>query len=208
MTLENHFISVRPGDISGKDRYGLLTSLVVPRPIGWISTRSAGGDPNLAPYSYFAALAGSPPLVGMSIGSRGGEPKDTLVNVRETGNFCVNVCSEDLLEAMNLSSGEYPAQVDEFGLSGLTIMEGREVKAPFVQEAPAILECVLFKEVGLEPAKNVLIIGEVVCFHVSRSLGLQPGAMAVDPAGLRPVGRLGQDRYLLPREILELRRPK
>lgn len=208
MSMNNQFISVRPGDLSGSDRYGLLTSLVVPRPIGWISTRSAGGDPNLAPFSYFAALAGSPPLVGMSIGSRSGGPKDTLVNVRETGSFCVNVCSEDLLAAMNISSGEYPAHVDEFVLSKLTIMEGEEVDAPFVSEAPAVLECVVFKEVGLEPAKNVLVIGEVVCFHISRALGLLPGSWAVDPAALRPVGRLGQDRYLLPRDILELPRPK
>ena len=208
MSLEQNFISVRPRDISGSDRYGLLTSLVVPRPIGWISTRSAGGHPNLAPFSYFAALAGSPPLVGMSIGARSGEPKDTLVNVRETGTFCVNVCSEDLLEAMNISSGEYPPDVDEFTLSKLTMMEGQEVEAPFVLEAPAVLECVMFKEVGLEPAKNVLVIGEVVCIHISRSLGLVPGHWAVDPAALRPVGRLGQDRYLLPREIFTLPRPK
>jgi len=208
MSLEQKFISVRPRDISGSDRYGLLTSLVLPRPIGWISTRSASGHPNLAPFSFFAALAGSPPLVGMSIGARAREPKDTLVNVRETGIFCVNVCSEDLLEAMNISSGEYPPDVDEFTLSKLTMMEGQEVEAPFVLEAPAVLECVVFKEVGLEPAKNVLVIGEVVCIHISRSLGLVPGHWAVDPAALRPVGRLGQDRYLLPRDIFTLPRPK
>jgi flavin reductase (DIM6/NTAB) family NADH-FMN oxidoreductase RutF len=208
MDFADSFYSVRPGDLSGADRYGLLTSLVVPRPIGWISTRSAEGDPNLAPFSYFAALAGSPPLVGVSIGFRGGEPKDTLVNARETGVFCVNVCSEDLLEAMNVSSGEYPPDVDEFGLSKLTMIEGEEVEAPFVGEAPAVLECRVVREVGLDPAKNVLVIGEVVCFHVSRSLGLIPGNWVVDPAALRPVGRLGQDRYLLPREILELPRPR
>lgn len=208
MNLQKDFISVRPGDISGSDRYGLLTSLVVPRPIGWISTRSAQGQPNLAPFSFFAALAGSPPLVGMSIGTRGGEPKDTLVNARETGAFCVNVCSEDLMEAMNISSGEYPPHVNEFVLSDLTMMAGQEVDAPFVFEAPAVLECVVFKEVGLEPAKNVLVIGEVMCVHISRSLGLVPGRWAVDPSALSPVGRLGQDRYLLPREVLEMPRPK
>jgi flavin reductase (DIM6/NTAB) family NADH-FMN oxidoreductase RutF len=208
MSLEDSFISVRPGEISGRERYALLTSLVVPRPIGWISTRSAVGVPNLAPFSYFAALAGSPPLVGVSIGSRGGEPKDTLVNIRETGAFCVNVCSEELLEAMNVSSGEYPPDVNEFVLSRLTMAEGEEAGAPFVGEAPAVLECRVFKEVGLEPAKNVLVIGEVVCVHLSKSLGLLPGSWAVDPMALRPVGRLGSDRYLLPREIVEIPRPK
>ena len=109
---------------------------------------------------------------------------------------------------MNISSGEYPPDVDEFTLSKLTMMEGQEVEAPFVLEAPAVLECVVFKEVGLEPAKNVLVIGEVVCIHISRSLGLVPGHWAVDPAALRPVGRLGQDRYLLSRETFTLPRPK
>ncbi len=208
MPASNDFLSVRPENLSGQERYGLLTSLVVPRPIGWISTRSLDGVLNLAPFSYFTALASTPLLVGASIGSRKGEPKDTLTNTRDTGAFCVNVCSEDLLEAMNVTSGEYPDSVDEFLLAGLTALEGEVVGAPFVAEAPAILECDLFKEVELAPASNVLIIGEVRAVHLSRSLELLPGTWAADPQSLRPVGRLGMDRYFLPREIKKVPRPR
>jgi flavin reductase (DIM6/NTAB) family NADH-FMN oxidoreductase RutF len=208
MPASTEFFSVRPENLSGQERYELLTSLVVPRPIGWISTRSLDGVPNLAPFSYFAALASSPLLVGASIGARKGQPKDTLRNMRETGAFCVNVCSEDLLEAMNVTSGEYPESVDEFAVAELTALEGEVVGAPFVAEAPAILECEMFKEVKLGEAPNVLIIGEVKAVHLSRSLDLLPGTWAADPRSLRPVGRLGMDRYFLPREIKEVLRPR
>ena len=202
------FSSVRPENLSGPERYQLLTSLVVPRPIGWISTRSSDRVPNLAPFSYFAALASSPLLVGVSIGLRGGEPKDTLRNIRAVGAFCVNVCSEDLLEAMNVSSGEYPPGVDEFAVAELTALEGAVVDAPFVGEAPAALECELSKEVDLGEAPNVLIIGEVKTVHLSRSIGFLPESWAVDPRSLHPVGRLGMDQYFLPRELKKVPRPR
>jgi flavin reductase (DIM6/NTAB) family NADH-FMN oxidoreductase RutF len=208
MATSRDFVSVRPQELSGRDRYDLLTSLVVPRPIGWISTRSPQGLPNLAPFSYFAALASSPLLVGASIGSRRGEPKDTLRNARETGAFCVNVCSEDLLEAMNLTSGEYPPSVDEFALTGLTPVGGEVVGAPWVGEAPAALECELIREIELGEGPNTLIIGEVKAVHLKTSLQRFPESWAVDPSSLRPVGRLGRDRYLLPGEIRVLPRPR
>lgn len=201
------FLSIRPEDLSGPDRYNLLNSLVIPRPIGWISTRGQEGTHNLAPFSYYAALSASPLLVGASIGQRGGEPKDTLKNVRECGAFCVNVCSEELLEAMNLTSGEYPASVDEFTVAGLEAREGTAVDAPWVAQAPAVLECELFKEVGLGDAPNVLLIGEVKLVRLSNTVQPSPGSWDVDPESLGAVGRLGKNRYLLTREIRELARP-
>lgn len=202
------FLTTRPGDLSPRERYQLLTSLVVPRPIGWISSRSQEGAANLAPFSYFAALSANPLLVGASIGLRRGAPKDTLRNIRSTGAFCVNVVSEDLLEKMNATSGEYPPEVDEFALVGLTPMRGEEVDAPWVGEAPAVLECTLFREVELGEAPNVLVIGEVRAVHLSRSVTLAPGTWAVEPWSLRPVARLGGDRYALLGEVREVPRPK
>ena len=111
---------VLPDELRGREQYELMTSLVVPRPIGWISTCSAGGVPNLAPFSYFAALAVRPMLVGVSVGHRRDGPKDTLVNIRETGEFCVNVVTSSLLEAMNKTSGDYGPDVDEFEVAGLS----------------------------------------------------------------------------------------
>jgi len=208
VTDPGSFFTALPGELSPRERYHLLTSLVVPRPIGWISTQSPEGVPNLAPFSYFAALSASPLLVGASIGLRRGDPKDTLRNIRSTGAFCVNVVSEDLLEKMNATSGEYPPEVDEFALVGLTPVQGEAVDAPWVREAPAVLECTLFREVELGEAPNVLVIGEVRLVHLSRSLAMVPGTWAVEPRSLRPVARLGGDRYALLGEVREIPRPK
>ncbi len=208
MTAPASFLTTRPGDLSSRERYQLLSSLVVPRPIGWISTRSQEGVANLAPFSYFAALSSNPLLVGASIGLRGNDPKDTVRNIRATGAFCVNVVSESVLEEMNASSGEYPPEVDEFALAGLTAVQGVEVDAPWVGEAPAALECSLFREVDLGESPNALVIGEVKAVHLSRALELAPGTWAVEPRSLKPVGRLGGNRYALLGEIREIPRPK
>lgn len=208
MADSREFVTVRPGDLSGRERYDLLTSVIVPRPIGWISTRSGQGNRNLAPFSFFNALATSPPMVGVSIGFRGDEPKDTLRNIRETGAFCVNVCSEDLLEAMNLTSGEFGPSVDEFQVAGLTPMDGEVVEAAWVAEAPVAMECRLFEEVPLGESKNVLVIGEVLAIHLAPWLERLPESWAVSPESLRPLGRLGRDRYLLSGKVRELPRPK
>ena len=200
--------TVQPDALSRRERYQHMTSLVLTRPIGRISTVSSAGVRNLAPYSFLKALTASPPMVGVSIGVRAGEPKDTLVNIRETLAFAVNICSEDLLEAMNATSGEFGPSVDEFEVAGLTAEAGEVSAAPVVGEAKAILECVLFREVDLGAAPNVLVIGEVKAIRLSQELEVGPGNWAVDPAVLRAVGRLGGDRYSLLRDIVELPRPR
>jgi flavin reductase (DIM6/NTAB) family NADH-FMN oxidoreductase RutF len=195
-------------EVGGRDRYQLLTSLLVPRPIGWLSTRSSGGVPNLAPFSYYAALSATPMLVAVSIGSRGGAPKDSLANIRETGEFCVNVVTERHLAAMNESSAEHPPEVDEFAASGVRMAEAELVDAPYVAECPAVFECRLFREVELGDAPNALVIGEVLGVRLAAELPLLPGTHLVDPHALRPVGRLGGDFYGLLREVPILPRPK
>jgi flavin reductase (DIM6/NTAB) family NADH-FMN oxidoreductase RutF len=198
---------VVPGDLPHKYRYQLLSSLIVPRPIGWISTRSGSGVLNLAPYSYFNAISASPPMVAVSINMRRGEPKDTLANIREIRAFCVNVVSSHLLEAMNASSADVTPEVDEFALAGLTPAQGSEVDAPRVLEARASLECTLFKEVDLGEAASKLVIGEVKLIHLSDSLRMEPESWAVDPESLSPVGRLGTNAYSILGEIRRVPRP-
>lgn len=193
--------------LSGRERYQLLTSLVVPRPIAWVSTRSADGRRNLAPFSYFAALSATPFLVGVSVGHRGGAPKDTLRNARETGAFCVNVVTEGQLSVMNETSGEYPPEVDEFERAGLASAEAESVDAPYVAGCPAVLECRLFKEVELEGAPNTLLIGEVLGVRLSAALRLVEGTYFAHTESLRPVARLWGDLYSLVGETPALARP-
>jgi len=199
---------IRTADISGKERYQLLTSLVVPRPIGWLSTFAKDGTPNLAPFSYFAPLADTPMLVGASIGWRAGEPKDTLRNILDTRAFCINVVTEPQLEAMNATSGDYPPEVDEFKAAGLPMAEGSVVRAPFVENCPAVMECRLYKEVELGTAANSLVLGEVLAVRVAPEIRFVPGAYHVETESLRPVGRLFAGGYTLLGKIKTIPRPR
>jgi flavin reductase (DIM6/NTAB) family NADH-FMN oxidoreductase RutF len=199
---------VHPDELRGREQYQLMTSLVVPRPIGWISTYATDGTPNVAPFSYFAALAVRPMLVGVSIGHRRHGPKDTLVNIRGNGAFCVNVVTSSLLEAMNETSGDYGPEVDEFDVAGLTKARASFVDAPFVAECPAVLECRRFKEVDLGDTPNTLIIGRVHAVRLDPDLEMVAGTRSVDPESLLPVGRLWGGAYAMPGEVRVLPRPK
>ncbi len=198
---------ISTAEVTPRERYQLLTSLVVPRPIAWVSTRSPEGGLNLAPFSYFAALSASPFLVGVSVGHRGGVPKDTLRNVRATGAFCVNVVGEAWLRAMNDTSGEYPPEVDEFERAGVEPAWAESVDAPYVAGCPAVLECRLFREVELGEAPNTLLIGEALRVRLSEELRTAPGTLFVDTESLRPVARLWGDLYSLVGETPSLPRP-
>ena len=198
---------IDPADISGRERYQLITSLVVPRPIGWVSTWDEAGRANLAPYSFFNAISASPMLVAVSIGQRKGTLKDTLVNLRSRGAFCLNVVTEPLLEAMNATSAEVGPEVDEFELAGLGRATSERVDAPYVAECPAVFECEVSQEVDLGESPYVLVIGEVVGVRLSESLPLAEGTMTVDSDALRAVGRMSGAEYMLPREKKVLPRP-
>ncbi len=201
-------IPVDPEAISHRERYQLLTSLVVPRPIGWISTWNDTGTPNLAPFSFFNALAANPMLVGISIGHRQDGPKDTLVNVRSRGAFCVNVVTEELLEAMNATSASVPYGVDEFALAQLEPAVSRGVDAPYVAESPAVLECEASKEVALDGAPNTLVIGRVVGVLLDPALPTAEDTRYVVSEELRPVGRLWGGAYAMPGRVRVIPRPR
>jgi len=203
---------LRPGDLTARARYELLTSLIVPRPIGWIGSWGPDGTANLAPFSYFAALSSSPLQVGVSVGHRrdkdgGRVPKDTLRNLREHGAFAVHVVTEPFLEAMNATSADLPATESEFAGSGLEVGPGRVVDAPTVVGAPVVLECRVRQEVALGAAPNTLVVGEVVHLRVSEEMSFAPGTHRVDPEALQPVGRLGGADYTLLGPLRTLPRP-
>jgi flavin reductase (DIM6/NTAB) family NADH-FMN oxidoreductase RutF len=194
-------------ELGSRERYQLLTSLVVPRPIGWISTRAANGHRNLAPFSYFAPVSPTPPLVSISIGSRRGSPKDTLSNIRETGSFCINVVTESQLVQMNASSGEHPPEVDEFDIAGLEAAEASTVTAPYVAGCPAVLECSFYREVEFAEAGVSLIVGEISAVRIDPNVRVSADTHLVDPLALRPVGRMGGELYGFLGEVRALSRP-
>jgi flavin reductase (DIM6/NTAB) family NADH-FMN oxidoreductase RutF len=197
-----------PADHDDTDIYKLLIGLVVPRPIGWIGSVSGAGVRNLAPFSFFNAVAASPPTVLFSTIRTGGARKDTLSNVEETGVFTVNVVTEEVVEAMNVTSGRYDPSVDEFELAGLTAVAGTVVDAPMVGEAKANLECRLSQVVPIGtdgPMAASIVIGEVVGVHVERSV---LDGTRVDQKALRAVGRMGGPSYTRTRDLFSLDRPE
>ncbi len=198
-----------PGELPGRARYELITSLVVPRPIGWISTVSERRVPNLAPFSFFSALSASPMLVGVAIGPRRtGQPKDSLANVREHPWFCVNVVTIPQIELMNQTSAELPPEASEFHFGGVKMAWHPRVEVPFVEDCPAVLVCRMLREVGLEPSPSSLLIGEVQEVRLAAGLTFEEGSYRVRPEDLPAVGRLGGAAYVLPGELRELARPR
>ncbi len=197
---------LRVDEVDAKGRYQLLTSLVVPRPIGWVSTRSRKGTLNLAPFSFFGAISATPMLLSLSIGTRKGVAKDSLQNIRERGEFCINVVTEAQLHQMNLTAGEYPPDVDEFAHAGLPVAEADTVDAPYVGDCPAVFECRLFKEVDLAPGVS-LVIAEALGVRLAPSLRMTEGTHFVDSESLRPVGRFSGAEYGLLGELKAIERP-
>ncbi len=200
---------INPADLDPRDVYRLLISVVVPRPIAWVSTVGADGVRNLAPYSFFNAIGGNPPSVMLSVGERrtaaGRALKDTLRNARETGEFVVNMVDETVAEAMNLTSGEYAYEVDEFETAGLHPVPSAVVRPPRVAEARAALECQVTQIIPVPDSNYHLVLGRVVRFHLQDGV-LRPDGTA-DPVRLNLIGRLSGDEYSRPGEVFAMRRP-
>lgn len=177
-------------------------ALVMPRPIGWISTISKSGIANLAPYSFFNAVSDNPPYVLFSSGPR----KDSQRNAEETGEFVCSIVSWDLREAMNASSATVAPEVDEFQLAGLEKEPSRFVKPPRVKGAPAALECRYWKSVELPggPENGTLVIGAVVGIYIDDKF-IKDGR--VDSGTMRPIARLGYSEYTVADTVFRMRRP-
>lgn len=194
---------IDPGTVSPGDFYRFMISVVVPRPIAFVSTVSGDGRFNVAPFSYFNAITNKPPLLGISINQRRGVPKDTLRNIEATGEFVVNAVDEALGARMVHTSGEWPEDVDEFALAGLTPVPSDLIKPPRVGESPISMECRLHR--AIELGNTTFVVGEIVRAHVNEAV-LTEGK--VDIAKLRPLARLGGDGYSVVREVIQMARPR
>jgi flavin reductase (DIM6/NTAB) family NADH-FMN oxidoreductase RutF len=197
---------IDPAVLDPRQRYRLLLSSVAPRPIAWVSTRSLDGSYNLAPFSFFQALSGTPPYIIISVGRRVGRPKDTLRIIQETGEFVINMVTEAVAERMNLTSGEYGPDVDEFAVAGVTPAPAEVVAAPRVAESPISMEARLTQLVTLPGTDYTPIIGEIVRWHVADGF-LAPDGL-LDLPRLRPIARLARDEYVRFGEVFEMVRPK
>jgi flavin reductase (DIM6/NTAB) family NADH-FMN oxidoreductase RutF len=194
-----------PGDGHGLP-HDPIKAIIAPRPIGWVSTIDRLGRVNLAPYSYFNAMAEQPTIIGFSSFSR----KDSHSNAEETGEFVFNLATRPLAEAMSLTSGAFPRGVDEMEAAGLAAAPCRVVKPPRVAASPAALECrvtdvVPIKDLNGRPTANTLILGQVVGVHVARSC-LVNGLFDMTKA--RTIARCGYTAdYVEVTELFQMRRP-
>ena len=212
-------MDVIPSQLAHRELYNLLISAVVPRPIAWVSSLSASGQPNLAPFSFFNAVCAKPPLLafapgmrspkksGTAAGGPAGEPKDTLRNIRETKEFVINVVTYELAEAMNLTGGDYDAIINEFEVAKLASAPSKLVRPRRVAESPVSFECKLHQILDFNPTPEggSLVIGEVVSIYVDER-HLKEGRL--DRNSLDLIGRMGGTQYTRTTERFEMVRPK
>lgn len=195
---------VDPASLAAADRYRLLISAVVPRPIAWTTTVSADGTVNLAPFSFFQGVGSSPPTIMLAFGRRrDGSPKDTTRNILDSGEFVVNLVPEGQTEVMVRSSAELAPEVSEVERLDLAVLPSREVRPPRLAVSPVNLECRLVRH--LEIGGSTVVFGEVLVFHLDD--GVLDDAGRVDAQRLRPVGRLGGALYARLGDVFSVPRP-
>ena len=196
---------IDPKSFEGFNR--VLTGVVVPRPIAFVSTMSKDGLINLAPYSFFNAVAYDPPTIVFSSSRHAGEKrKDTLAHIEETGEFVVNMVVDDIAEAMNRTAAEYPSEVNEFEIAGLTPAPSEKVRPPRVAESPVNMECRLLQVVPLGQGdhQHGLVIGEIVLMHIRDDI---IDGHRINHQRLKPTGRLAGSMYCHTSDVFEMVRP-
>jgi flavin reductase (DIM6/NTAB) family NADH-FMN oxidoreductase RutF len=212
-------MDVIPSQLEHREVYNILLSAVAPRPIAWVSSLSASGQPNLAPFSFFNAVCAEPPLLafapsmrspkksGAEAGDPTGKPKDTLRNIRETKEFVINVVTNELAEAMNLTSGDYDSAINEFEVAKLASAPSKLVRPRRVAESPVSFECKLHQILDFNPGPEggSLVIGEIVSIHVD-DRHLKEGRL--DRNSLDLIGRMGGIQYTRTTQRFEMARPK
>ena len=205
--------TLNPSEQSPQDTYKLLVGSVVPRPIAFVSSMDAQGVGNLAPFSFFTVASANPPIVCFCPMVRGDNKtglqstKDTLRNIIATREFVLNIVSEEFAAQMNACSGDFPPDVDEFAVSGLTPLASELVRPPRVAESHVQMECRLEQvvHVSAEPLGGSLVLGEVLRFHIRESL-LEN--FRIDPSKLHAIGRMAGSTYARTTDRFDMERPK
>lgn len=201
-------MDINPQDLPHKEVYKLMIGSIVPRPIAWVSTMNSTGQPNLAPFSFFTAVCSEPPTIVFCPGVRDADSdhKDTLYNIRATGEFVVNFVSEPLAQAMNITATEVPAEVNEFERAGLTATPSFKIRPPRVAESLIHFECTLNQVVSISDALGggSIVIGTVVHMHFDDSVYREGNK--VDLLALQPIGRLAGPSYSRVNDFFDIAR--
>ena len=197
-----------PNEIPFQDTHKLMIGSIVPRPIAFVSTRSKEGKNNVAPFSYFNGVCSKPPTIMFAPARRGwdGDEKDTLINIRDTKEFVVNIVSESFAEKMVMCATDFDSDVDEFEISGLTPTNSQKIKPPRVGEAKISFECKLNQivEIGDGTAgSGFVVIGTIVLFHIDDGI-YDNGRILTDK--LEPLGRLAGNWYTRSTDTLKIDR--
>ncbi|MGY3573917.1 MULTISPECIES: flavin reductase family protein [unclassified Bradyrhizobium] len=183
-----------PSDLTQRERYKVLTSFVLPRPIAWVTSTSADGVVNAAPFSFFNVFCEDPPLCMFAVNRRpDGREKDTLVNIQRLGEFVVNLTDEPLARAMHETSGDFPPEIGEPDYLGLKLAPSSKIAVPRLAQAPFAMECKTWKLIDVNGDRQ-LIMGEGIHFHIRDELWDRE-AMRVHMERYHPIGRMFADRY-------------
>jgi flavin reductase (DIM6/NTAB) family NADH-FMN oxidoreductase RutF len=193
---------IAASSLDAEATYKLVTGLVVPRPIAWVTTLAPGGIVNLAPFSAFTFVSNSPPMVGINVGRKAGVLKDTGTNIHATGEFVVNIADESMLAAVHESAVEHAPDVSEVELLGLATAPCLAIATPRLADVPASLECRFHRAVAFGNSGSEFIVGEVLHFHLREGL-VENGK--VDTRRLKPICRIAGPNYATLGEIVTLR---
>jgi flavin reductase (DIM6/NTAB) family NADH-FMN oxidoreductase RutF len=189
-------------DCSSKDLYKLLTGIIVPRPIAFVSTKSKNGVYNIAPFSFFNAITSDPPTVMFVAGERKGQKKDTIVNIEMHPEFVINVVTEEIAQPMHDSAADFLPDVSEFDEVGLTQQPAKMIDGMAVKESPIHMECKLNQIIKV--GNSYMVLGEVVHFHIEDDVYLEH--YKIDIPKLKPLGRLAGNGYTNLGSLIELER--
>lgn len=185
-------MKIDPTPMQPQDIYRLLTGMVVPRPIAWVTTVSEKGVVNLAPFSCFTFVSSKPPMVGINVGLRGRDQKDTARNILGAKSFVVNIADETMVEKIHLSAVAHPSNISEATLLGLDTIPGDKVAVPRLAAAPISMECALRHDIEFGTTGSKFLVGEVLVFHLRDGLCENN---KVDTRVLRPICRIGGPNY-------------
>lgn len=195
-------MDIEAGTLGPQQVYKLITGIVVPRPIAWVTTLSANGGVNLAPFSAFTFVSQKPPMVGINVGRKAGRRKDTAVNIHAMQEFVVNIADETMIEPVHLSAIEHEPEVSEVEVLGLATEPSRALRTPRLAAAPISLECKLHRVIEFGDTGSEFIVGEIVVFHIRDALYANG---KIDTALLRPICRIAGPKYAKLGEIVSMK---